>query len=99
MEADGAGCSIEWHDINEEPGALAARGIGIDDVRRKLYAENAQGEFYVGSAAFAALWSETPRQRWLGRLVGAPGVSAISRWCYDAFAAALYAWNRRKGRW
>lgn len=94
-----AACAIEWRDINDDPTALAARGVNIDDVRRKLYVEDDQGRLQVGAAAFAALWCDTPRQRWLGRLLQRAGLSTLARWSYDAFAAALYAWNRRNGRW
>jgi predicted DCC family thiol-disulfide oxidoreductase YuxK len=89
------GCDIEWLDINKEPEALAHRGVEIDEVRRKLYVEDEQGNLHVGAAAFAALWSETPRQR----LLSMPGLKTVSRWVYDAFAAVLYAWNRQRGRW
>jgi predicted DCC family thiol-disulfide oxidoreductase YuxK len=87
-------CEIEWCDINRAPEALAARGVSIDDVRRKLYVEDEHGRLYVGAAAFAALWCETPGQRWAGRLLRFPVIAALARWGYDGFAAALYAWNR-----
>src|SRR5262249_55587609 len=36
-----AGCrDIEWLDINDDPDALASRGVNIDNVRRKLYVED-----------------------------------------------------------
>src|SRR5262249_21168968 len=72
----GAGCGdIEWLDINDDPDALASRGVGIDDVRRKLYVEDERGDLHVGAAAFAALWRQTPGERWLGRLVSLPVLS------------------------
>jgi predicted DCC family thiol-disulfide oxidoreductase YuxK len=99
MQASGASCPIEWLDINDDPQALAARGVSIDDVRLKLHVEDEAGNLHVGAAAVAALLRETPRQRWLGRLTSAPILSTMARWAYDAFAAALYRWNRSKGRW
>ena len=93
------GCAIEWRDINQDRDALAARGVTLDDVRRKLYLEDERGALHVGAAAFAALWRETPGQRWWGRLAALPGIRTVARWAYDAFAAALYRWNRAKGRW
>jgi predicted DCC family thiol-disulfide oxidoreductase YuxK len=92
-------CAIEWRDINEDRDALAARGVTIDDVRRKLYVEDEAGKLHVGSAAFAALWRETPGQRWWGRVAALPVIATLARWAYDAFAAGLYRWNRAKGRW
>jgi predicted DCC family thiol-disulfide oxidoreductase YuxK len=99
MNATGTGCEIEWRDITQEPEALIQRGITVDDVRRKLYVEDEQGDLCVGAEAFAALWRETPGWRWLGRLLSVPGMSGLARWAYDRFADRLYAWNRRKGRW
>lgn len=93
------GCAIEWRDINQDREALAARGVTIDDVRRKLYVEDERGALHVGADAFAALWRETPGQRWWGRVAALPGIATVARWAYDAFAAVLWRWNRAKGRW
>lgn len=97
--AEAGACEIEWLDINDDPHALADRGVSLDDVRRKLYVEDENGQLAVGAAAFAALWRETPGQRVLGRLTAAPILSTLARWLYDAFAALLYAWNRHHKRW
>lgn len=98
--ADDAGAGdVEWIDINDDPDALAARGVSLDDVRLKLYVEDASGELQVGADAFAELWRATPGQRWLGRLVALPVLNTLARWAYNAFAAQLYRWNRRHGRW
>jgi predicted DCC family thiol-disulfide oxidoreductase YuxK len=99
MSAAGAGGGIEWRDINDEPAALAWCGADIDDVRRKLYVVDEAGGVHIGAAAFAALWRATPGQRWLARLVTLPGLAGLARAGYDGFAALLYGWNRRKGRW
>jgi predicted DCC family thiol-disulfide oxidoreductase YuxK len=99
MMEEGVENAIEWCDINRHPTAVASRGVAIEDVRRKLYVEDERGGLHIGASAFAALWLQTARQRWLGRLVQMPVVSALARRGYDAFAAVLYAWNRRKGRW
>jgi len=73
--------------------------VSLDDVRRKLYVEDDQGRLAIGAAAFAALWSETPGQKLLGRLVTMPVIAVVGRWLYDGFAAVLYGWNRHKKRW
>lgn len=90
---------IEWCDINREPDSLRWCGADINDVRRKLYVIDATGRVHVGVAAFVALWRRTPSQRWLARVASLPGVAALARLSYDGFAALLYAWNRRNGRW
>jgi predicted DCC family thiol-disulfide oxidoreductase YuxK len=99
MAENAPACEIEWRDINKEPEVLAARGVSIDDVRRKLYVEDDQGRLHVGAAAFAALWQETSGQRWAGRLLRLPVVALFARWAYNGFASVLYTWNRRRGRW
>lgn len=99
MEAMTDTGEVEWHDINDEPDALRWCGAELDDARRKLYVVDNSGQLHVGVAAFAALWGRTPSQKWLARLVSLPAIIPVARWAYDSFAALLYFWNRRKGRW
>jgi predicted DCC family thiol-disulfide oxidoreductase YuxK len=91
--------AIEFRDINLEPDVLSRFGAGIEDVRRRLHAVDAEGRLYVGADCAIETWLRTPGHGWLGRLVGAPVVRQISRIVYDRFADLLYAWNRRKGHW
>ena len=58
-----------------------------------------QKRLNIGAQAFRALWARTPGQRLLARLVGTPLMGRLAERAYNAFAARLYAWNRRKGRW
>ena len=90
---------IEFRDINLEPEALARFGAGIEEVRRRLHAVDATGQFHVGADCAAAIWLRTPGDAWLGRLAGLPVIRPIARVVYDRFADVLYAWNRRKGHW
>jgi predicted DCC family thiol-disulfide oxidoreductase YuxK len=39
---------IEFRDINLEPDALSHFGAGLEDVRRRLHAVDADGHLYVG---------------------------------------------------
>lgn len=41
--------AIEFRDINLEPAALARFGAGIEDVRRRLHAVDAEGLLFVGA--------------------------------------------------
>lgn len=99
MRAGATGEAIEWCDVVGQPEVLAGPGIALEAVRRRLYVEDDQGRLHIGVDAFSALWRETPGRRWLGHLLAVPGLSALARWTYDRFADALYAWNRRHGRW
>src|SRR5271163_4396774 len=88
---------IEFRDINLEPDALARFGAGLEDVRRRLHAVDADNRLHVGADCAIAIWRNTPGDAWLGRLIGLPVVRQIARLVYDRFADLLYAWNRRQG--
>jgi predicted DCC family thiol-disulfide oxidoreductase YuxK len=90
---------IEFRDINLEPGALARYGAGLEDVRRRLHAVDADGRLHVGADCTIAVWQLTPGDAWLARLVGLPLIRPLARVAYDRFADLLYAWNRGKGHW
>jgi predicted DCC family thiol-disulfide oxidoreductase YuxK len=91
--------AIEFRDINLEPTALMRFGVGIEDIRRRLHAVDANGRLYVGADCALEIWRRTPGDGWLAALLGLPGIREISRFVYDRFADLLYAWNRRKGHW
>jgi predicted DCC family thiol-disulfide oxidoreductase YuxK len=91
--------TIEFRDINLEPDALAHFGAGIEDVRRRLHAVDADNRLHVGADCAIAIWRNTPGDAWLGWLIGLPVVRPIARLVYDRFADSLYGWNRRKGHW
>lgn len=91
--------TIAFHDINDEPEALARYGASLDDVRRRLHATDETGALLVGADVAIALWRATPGQRWLAWLFGNPLMLPTTRLVYDRFADVLFAWNRRKGHW
>jgi predicted DCC family thiol-disulfide oxidoreductase YuxK len=90
---------IEFHEIDLAPDALAGFGVGIEDVRRRLHAVDAEGRLYAGADCAIAIWLRTPGDAWLGRVLGLPVIRQITRVGYDRFADLLYAWNRWKGHW
>ena len=94
-----AGAPAEWCDINEHPEALAEIGAGMEAVREKLYLRGPDGRLAIGADAFIALARATPGQGWLARLAALPLVKPLLHKLYDGFAARLYRWNRRRGRW
>jgi predicted DCC family thiol-disulfide oxidoreductase YuxK len=91
--------AIEFRDINLEPDVLAHFGAGVEDVRRRLHAVDAEGRLYLGADCAIAIWRRTPGDIWLGRALSLPVIHPIARFAYDRFADVLYAWNRRKGHW
>lgn len=91
--------TIAFRDINLEPGALAAYGASLEDIRRRLHATDDAGRLLVGADVAIAVWRLTPGEGWLAALAGNPVMRPLTRFAYDRFADLLYAWNRRKGHW
>jgi len=98
IEAVKAG-TIAFRDINLEPDALAAHGIGLEDIRRRLHATDSSGGLIVGADVAIAVWRLTPGEAWLATLFGNRMMMPLSRFAYDRFADLLYAWNKKRGRW
>ena len=86
-------------DINEAPEALAAYGVSLDDVRRRLHATDEAGRLIVGADVAIAIWRITTGEGWLASLFGNRVMLPVTRFAYDRFADLLFAWNRRKGHW
>jgi predicted DCC family thiol-disulfide oxidoreductase YuxK len=91
--------AIEFRDINLEPDALSRFGVEVNDVRRRLYAVDADGVAYIGINCAIEIWERTRGQVWLARIIGFPVVRDIAGFGYDRFADLLFAWNRWRGRW
>lgn len=98
IEAVKAG-RIEFRDINLESDALAAHGVAIEDIRRRLHTVDSQGRLLTGADVAIAIWRVTPGQGWIAGLLGNAVTLQVSRFVYNRFADLLYAWNRRNGRW
>lgn len=92
-------CEIEWIDVHANPEAVKEVGAELEQVRERLYVQDAQGRIHVGADAFSKLWRDTPQQRWIGRLLALPVIRQLTQWTYNAFARCLYRWNRKKGHW
>jgi predicted DCC family thiol-disulfide oxidoreductase YuxK len=90
---------IEFRDINRQPDALAAYGVLIDDVRRRLHATDEAGRLIAGADVAIAIWLKTKGEGWLASLFGNRVMLPLTRFAYDRFADVLFAWNRRNGRW
>ena len=90
---------IVFRDINLEPDVLSRFGAGVEDVRRRLHAVDAEGRLHVGVDCAIAVWLRTPRDAWLGRVLSPPVIHPIARIGYDRFADLLYAWNRWQRHW
>ncbi|SMX46937.1 thiol-disulfide oxidoreductase DCC family protein [Maliponia aquimaris] len=73
-------------------------GLTADQAARRFHVMKG-GTLLSGMPAFAALWAEIPRLRWLSRLVRLWGVRWVARQVYDRLLApALYAMHKRRQR-
>lgn len=94
--AEAANLPISFHGI-DAPEATAC-GLDRDAAARRFHVVK-EGRVLSGVDAFAALWSELPRWRWLARVVSWPVIRPLAALAYDHVASpALYALHRRRVR-
>ena len=98
MEACGIK-DIEWVDVHTHPEAVSEVDASLEEVRERLYVKDPDGQLNVGADAFTRLWSQTPGQRWLARLLRLPVLKQCTHLAYNIFARLLYLWNRAKRHW
>lgn len=81
-----------------EAANLSLWGLTPEDAARRLHVIK-DGELLRGVPAFAALWQEMPRFRWLARIVRLPVMRQAAHGLYEGvLAPALYALHRRRVR-
>ena len=86
-----AALPLGFDDLNSD--ALANWDLTADQAARRLYVFH-KGALTSGIEGFLVLWAQMPRYRWLGRLVGCPGIKQIACAIYDhALAPAIYRWH------
>jgi predicted DCC family thiol-disulfide oxidoreductase YuxK len=93
------GGDLVFADIVADPAAAAALGVDPEDLKRRLHVLDREGRLHAGVDAFLVLWRELPGYRWLGRVVGLPGVRTAAALVYDhVLAPVLYAAQKRRER-
>jgi len=86
-----AALPLGFDDLNSD--ALANWDLTADQAARRLYVFH-KGALTSGIEGFLVLWAQMPRYRWLGILVGCPGIKQIACAIYDhALAPAIYRWH------
>ncbi|SEP08172.1 DUF393 domain-containing protein [Nitrosovibrio sp. Nv6] len=98
MEACGIK-DVEWVDVHTHPEAASEVGASLEQVRERLYVKDPDGRLNVGADAFTRLWSQTPGQRWLAKLLRLPVLRQFTHLAYNIFARLLYRWNLAKRHW
>jgi len=89
--------SVRFVDVHTEPDVARELGIDIELLRERLHVRDSSGLLLEGDSAFAALWSQTPGQRWLAQLMRP--LRWLSGPAYRLLARLLYRWNRWRGNW
>ena len=89
-----SGLPIRFDDLNACE--LARWGLTADQAARRLYVRQG-ADLVSGIPAFLVLWAQMPRYRWLGRLVGLPGIRWGAAVVYDqVLAPVIYRWHLRR---
>ncbi len=96
---EGCGEMVEWVDVHADNDAVGDIDADLEFVRERLHVTDRDGNLHVGADAVSELMAITPGQRLVGRLARFPVARSLLRAAYNAFAAGLYRWNRRVGRW
>lgn len=90
---------IEWIDVHTNPKAIAEVNSSLEQVRERLHVKDSDGAINTGIDAFIHLWRESPKQRWLAKLLQFPVIRQLAQAAYDGFAKLLYRWNRLLKHW
>lgn len=80
---------LAFQDVATDRTALERFGVRGDDAFRRLHAITPDGRLLAGVSAFAALWEQLPRYRWLAALVRHPVVAPVAGLLYERVAAPL----------
>lgn len=90
--------ALAWRDIATVGADASAFGVEPEAMRRRLHVVDADGRLLSGVPAFARIWENLPRYRWLAVLVRLPVARSVAAVSYEPLAALLYALDRRRRR-
>lgn len=77
---------FEWVDVAADPSAAQRLGVDQATALMHMHAMDDAGQVHRGVDVFRLIWEEFPKWRVLGKLVGLPGINALARLGYEAFA-------------
>jgi predicted DCC family thiol-disulfide oxidoreductase YuxK len=81
---------IQWTDIQQEADTLQAHGLSWEQAMQRMHVRDSDGQMVSGAAAFAVLWRQFPRYRFLAGLVSLPGIHWVAEQVYTVFARRRY---------
>ena len=87
--------NIKWIDINDLSLSSKLSGKSHKELLRRLHVVK-DDEVYSGVRAFAIMWLNIPKYKWLARLVTLPIIYHISIVLYEVIAFFLYIKNKHQ---
>ncbi|KEP68977.1 DUF393 domain-containing protein [Thioclava sp. BHET1] len=82
-KAEGAE-ALDFVDVSQ-PDVKLPEGLSHDAALGRFHLHSADGRLVSGGAAFAALWSQLPRWRYLGRIARWPVLRSLLELAYRVF--------------
>ena len=85
---------IDWVDVSAVARGDVATGLSCDQAMRRFHVMTPAGRLIDGGHAFAVLWAALPGFRWVGKVMGLPGLRHVLNLAYDAFLPVRPALQR-----
>ncbi len=87
---------VNWTDVSAVPdGGEVAPGFTKREAMARFHVRQPDGTLISGAAAFAALWTELPSFRLVGRIAALPGIVHILELAYRAMLP-IRPWLQRR---
>ena len=87
--------NINWIDINDLKLSYQLTGKSHKELLRRLHVIK-DNEVYSGVRAFAIMWLNIPKYKWLANLVSLPIIYHVSIVLYEIIAFFLYLKNKHQ---
>lgn len=95
--------SLDLVDISQTGHSTAgdevAPGLSRHDALARMHVQRADGTIVSGAGAFAAMWANVPRVRFLARAAGAWPLRPLLEGCYRVFLLVRPSLQRAFRRW
>ena len=85
--------TFEWRDLWEHGAVNQDAGFNKTDAMRSLHVLDTEGRLHTGVDAFAKIWSQFPKLRWLSILIKLPVVYQLACVGYTGFARLRLLWR------
>lgn len=87
--------ALRWVDASASEADALGPDLHAATALARMHVRRADGTLLRGAAAFAEIWSQLPRWRWLARLARLPGALPVLDVLYTVFLAVRPLWRGR----